>query len=136
MFRVVHGLTYWPAVYTQLAIDCFITDASSDIQYMELVNALDILSARLKNKGLLIIVDIEKVYGHMNFVDEASLDGRKEEGNGSREVVTALKDVGMEDIAVIEDQDFSIEVELFDQKRKTHEKYFMVRAVKGEEDED
>ena len=110
---MVHGLNFWLAVHTQLAIDCFITDASSDVQYMELVNALDILSARLKHKGLLIIVDIEKIYGYTNSVDEASMDGRKEEGNGSREVVAALKDVDMEEIAVIEDRNFRVEVELF-----------------------
>lgn len=133
---MVRGLTYGLAVYTQLAIDFFITDASSDVQFMELVNSLDNLSARLKPKGLLIIVDIEKIYGYTNSVDEAFMDGRKEEGNGSREVVAALRDVGMEDIAVIEDQDFRVEVELFRQKHATHEKYFMVRARKGVEDED
>lgn len=133
---MVNGLTYCLAVHTQLAIDCFITEASSDVQYMELVNALDILSARLKHKGLLIIVDIEKIYGYANSMDEAFMDGRKEEGNGSREVVAALKDVDMEDIAVIEDQEFRVETKLFGQKRAIHEKYFMARARKGEEDED
>lgn len=85
---------------------------------------------------ILIIVDIEKVYGYANAVDETLLIGRKEEVNGSREVVAALKDVGMEDIAVIEDQDFSIEVGFLGQERKVHEKYFMVRAEKDEEDGD
>ena len=106
------------------------------LQYMELVNALDILSARLKHKGLLIVVDIEKIYGYANSVDEAFMDGRKEEGNGSREVIAALKDVGMEDIFVIEDQNFRVEAKLFGQKRAIHEKYFMVRARKGDEDGD
>ena len=133
---MIHGLTFWLAVHTQLAIDWFITDASSDVQHMDLVNALDILSARLKHEGLLIIVDIEKIYGYTNSVDETLMDGKKEEGNGSREVLAALEDVGMEDIAVIEDQNFRVEVELFGQKRAIHEKYFMVRARKGDEDGD
>lgn len=49
---------------------------------MELVNALDILIGRLKNNGILVIVDIEKFYGYADS-DEALLDGRKEIGSGA-----------------------------------------------------
>lgn len=80
--------------FTQLAIDCFITDVLSNVQYMELVNALDILAGRLKHNGIFIIVDIEKLYGYADSTDETLIDGRKEGGHGSGEVIAALKDVG------------------------------------------
>lgn len=103
---------------------------------MELVNALDILAGRLKHDGLLIIVDIEKVHESVDLEPEALLDGRKFTGKGSTEVVAALEEVGMKDIAVIENQDFKVEEEMFGHKNMRHEKYFMVRARKGEEEEE
>lgn len=100
---------------------------------MELINALDILVDRMNNDGVLVIVEIEKFYADADYASEALLDGRKETGHGSREVMAALNEVGMEDTAVIEDQDFKVDMELFGQRRSRHEKYFMVRAKKGEE---
>ena len=134
--RAPHGLTDWCAVYPQLAIDCFITDAPNDVQYMELVNALDILAGRLKHDGLLIIVDIEKFSGDSDAASEAFFDGRKETGSGSKEVIAALNEIGMEDIAVIENQEFKVQMELFGRQKATHEQYFMVRARKGEVGDD
>ncbi|CAD6591752.1 MAG: hypothetical protein ASARMPREDX12_005402 [Alectoria sarmentosa] len=119
-----------------LAIDCFITDAPNDVQYMELVNALDILAGRLKHDGLLIIVDIEKFSGDSDAASEAFFDGRKETGSGSKEVIAALNEIGMEDIAVIENQEFKVQMELFGRQKATHEQYFMVRARKGEVGDD
>lgn len=103
---------------------------------MELINALDVLADRLKNDGLLVIMDIEKFYSSADSGSEALLDGRKEEGSGSKEVIAALNEIGMEDIAVIKDQDLKIEVELCGRTMATHEKYFMLRARKGVEEED
>lgn len=103
---------------------------------MELVNALDVLVGRLKDDGVLVIVDIEKYYGHTDPESEAFVDGRKELGSGSREVVAALKQVEMENIAVMEDKDFKFEFELFEEKRKRHYKYFVVRATKVQGAED
>ena len=99
------------------------------------MNAHDVLVGRLKDDGVLVIVDIEKYYGHTDEDSEALLDGRKEPGSGSREVVAALKEVEMENIAVMEFKDFRFEFELFE-KQKRHYKYFMVRTTKvqgGEE---
>lgn len=42
----------------------------------------------------------------------------------------------MEDIVTLEDQDFKVEVELCGRRLATHEKYFMPRARKGEEEEE
>ena len=103
---------------------------------MELINAFDVLADRLKNNGLLVIVDVEKFYESANSDPEALLDGRKEEGSGSREVIAALNEIGMEDIAVIEDQDFKVEVDLCGRRMATHQKYFMLKARKGEEEKD
>ena len=136
MPRALQRLTGWCAVYRQLAIDCFVTDAPNDVQYTELVNALDILAGRLKHDGLLIIVDIEKFYGDSDAASEAFSDGRKETGSGSKEVIAALNEIGMEDIAVIENQEFKVQMELFARQKATYEQYFMVRARKGEEGDD
>ncbi len=103
---------------------------------MELVNALETLLGRLKDDGVVVIVDIEKFYGDADLDNGASLDGRKEEGNGSREVVAALEEVDMKDIAVIDDEDFRVEFRLFENTQKRHYKYFMVRATKAKGGED
>ena len=97
---------------------------------MELVNALETLVGRLKDDGVVVIVDIEKFYGDADLDNGASLDGRKEEGSGSREVVAALEEVEMQDIAVIDDEDFRVEFRIFERTHKRHYKYFMVRATK------
>lgn len=127
---------FFDLVVMCLAIDFFITDASNDVQYMELINAFHVLTDRLKHDGLLVIVDVEKLYSDADSDSEALLDGRKETGSGSREVIAALDEIGMEDIVTLEDQDFKVEVELCGRRLATHEKYFMLRARKGEEEEE
>ena len=98
---------------------------------MELITALEILAGRLKTDGLLVIVDIEK---SDNFA--APEDGRKVSGHGSKEVVAALCEIGFEDVAVITDQEFKVEMKMFGQRQMRHDEYFMVRARKGEEEDD
>lgn len=39
----------------------------------------------------------------------------------------------MENIAVIEDQEFEVEFKIFGHRQRNYNKYFMVRATKGEE---
>ncbi|KAL9068921.1 MAG: hypothetical protein Q9161_005894 [Pseudevernia consocians] len=102
---------------------------------MELVNALDVLVDHLKDDRVLVIMNIEKYYGHTDPDSEALLDGRKELGSGSREVLAALKEVEMENITIMEDKDFKFEFELFE-KQKRRYKYFMVRETKVQGGED
>ena len=87
---------------------------------MDLVNALDVLVGQPKDDGVLVIVDIEKYYGHTDLNSQALLDRRKELGSGSKEVVAALKEVEMENIAVMEDKDFKFEFELFEKQKRQY----------------
>ena len=80
-------------------------------------------------------MDIEKSYGNLNPACVSLSNGRKSKGLGSREVIEAMEDIEMDNIAIIEDQDFRVDVELFNNP-SFHHKYFMVKATKAPERED
>ncbi|KAF6236415.1 hypothetical protein HO173_005507 [Letharia columbiana] len=76
------------------SIFLFTKDPPGPEQDARLKHGLQALINRLKHNGVLIIIDIEKNYD------------TKPDGSGSKEIIAALKELGMEDVGVMKDQHF------------------------------
>ena len=126
---------------SQLAVDFFThEDVDEDAKYEELVRALDVMTNLLQENGTLLIVDVEKSDDDC-YPDADSHspgfphEGMKVTGHGSKNIKKALEELGMEDIAVLVDQNF-----LFEVKGETgpdspaprrKETYFVVKGKRG-----
>ena len=125
----------------QLAVDFFThEDVDEDAKHAELVRALDIMINLLQEDGTLLIIDVEKCD------DDCSPDadshspgspheGLKVTGHGSKDIEKALEELGMEDIAVLVDEDFLFEVKggsgSDSPALRRKETYFVAKAKRG-----
>ena len=125
----------------QLAVD-FLTheDVGEDAKHEELVRALDVIINVLLENGTLLIIDIEKCDEDCHLDTDAHSPGSPHEGfkvtgHGSKAIEKALDELGMEDIAVLVDEDFQFEIKSGSgpdspalRSKKT---YFVVKAKRG-----
>ena len=105
------------------------------------MRSLSVLIDLINANGTLLIIDIEKwEYSHSDrnqtlYSPTSSHGGLKLDGYGSKDVVKALEELGMEDIEVVEDQPFLFEVKHGsgpDAPRiRRKEIYFVLRAKRG-----
>ena len=114
--------------------------APKEIKHKEFTNSLGVMIDLIDENGTLLIIDIERC--NLDCSNDASLqspgsshDGLKFTGHGSNDIVKALEELGMEDIAVIKDQPF-----LFEAKHgsgldvptiRRKETYFVLKAKRG-----
>ena len=114
--------------------------ALKEIKHKELMKCFGVMINLLYNNGTLLIIDMEKCDQECS--NDPALhspgsphDGLKFTGHGSRDIVKALEEFGMEDIAVTEDQPF-----LFEAKHgsgpdaptiRRKETYFVLKAKRG-----
>ena len=122
----------------QLAVDFFTReDADGDMKHEQLVRSLEVMINLIETNGTLLIIDVDKC--DEDCYDEHSPgsphEGLKNTGHGSKDIVKALEELGMEDIAVIRDQKF-----LFEAKQSSgpdsptfrrKETYFVLKAKRG-----
>ena len=121
-------------IITQLAIDFFATQDDP----ATLRTALEALVNRLTEDGSLLIIDIEKHY--VPDTGESSGDalnpnlhsGKKKQGYGSQEVIAALQNLGLKEIAMKKDLHFEFEFNLLGHPLVREEWYFIVKAVKAD----
>ena len=94
----------------------------------------------LQADGILLIIDVEKCdedcYPDADSHTPGSPhEGLKVTGHGSKDIEKALEELGMEDIAVLVDEDFLFEVKGGNgpdsPTLKTKETYFAVKAKRG-----
>ena len=125
----------------QLAVDFFThEDVDEDSKKEELVRSLDVMINLLQANGILLIIDVEKcdeecyqdaVYDSPSFAHE----GLKSTGHGSRDLVKALEELGMEDVAVLGNQEFLVDVKPGSgsdfPESKEKEIYFALKAKRG-----
>lgn len=119
----------------KLAVDFFAPDDASDDDAPGLARALGSLTSRLRQNGMLLILDIEKDYTSdganekenedYQAKSERTRNGKKIVGYGSDEVRTALEALGMEDIVVQEDL-------WYDKPSDGGQVYFLMKARKGD----
>ena len=90
--------------------------------------------------GTLLIIDVEKYdEGCNSHADSHSpgspREGLKVTGHGSRDIEKALEELGMEDIAVLVEQDFLFEIKggsgPDSPALRRQEEYFVVKAKRG-----
>lgn len=114
--------------------------APKEIKHNEFMKCLDVMINLLDKNGTLLIIDIEKC--DLECSNDPALhspgsshDGLKLTGHGSNDIVKALEELGMEDIAVVKDQPF-----LFEAKHgsgpdtptiRRKETYFALKAKRG-----
>lgn len=125
----------------QLAVDFFTHEDILEYEkHEELVQALDVMINLIDANGTLLIIDVEKCdencYPDADSHSPGSAqEGLKVTGHGSKDIIKALEKLGMEDIAVVGDQDF-----LFEAKNRSgadspilrrKETYFVLKAKRG-----
>ena len=125
----------------QLAVDFFThEDVDDDAKHEELVRSLDVMVDLINKNGTLLIIDVEKCdedcYPDLDSHSPgAPHEGLKVTGHGSKAIAKALRDLGMEKIAIIGDQHF-----LFEAKQQSgpdapalrrKETYFVLKAKRG-----
>ena len=119
----------------QLSIDFLcnstLTHHSKDI----LVRTLEILLLTLNENGILLVIDIEKVRytscpppGTLAYGQEFLRGGEKIRGYGSRELAAACLELKLDDIQVLEKEEFTWND---DDGKAKEETWFMLRARKG-----
>lgn len=123
--------------FLQLAIDFFChDDADEDTKRGEFQKSLSTIINLINPNGTLLIMDIEKCRQDCyqdadSHSPGSSHEGFKITGNGSTEVAKALKELGMEDIAVTEEHAFVFEAEEGDIVLRRTETYFVLKAKRG-----
>ena len=104
------------------------------------MRALDVMINLLKVDGTLLIIDVEKYdEGYSSHADSHSRgsphEGLKVTGHGSKDIEKALEELGMEDIAVLVEEDFLFEVKggsgPDSPALRSKEEYFVVKAKRG-----
>lgn len=135
------GIDETGLINLQLGVDFFAHEsAPKEIKHKEFMNCLGVMVDLLDENGTLLIIDIEKC--DQDCSNDASLhspgfrhDGLKFTGHGSKDIVEALEELGIEDIAVTKDQPF-----LFEAKHgsgpdaptiRRKETYFVLKAKRG-----
>lgn len=129
------GILAFRLTILKLAINYF---ACSCCGIPGLQDTLRILTSRLKRNGTLLVLDVQKNYAQQDHAggeidDRERRDGRKLSGFGSEEVTTALKGLGMEGIAVLEDGDLRLRFEIVvdGEVETVEEVYYMLKATRG-----
>ena len=137
------GLKFFCSLFFQLTVD-FLTrsDADTGTAHAQLVGSLETITNLINFNGTLLIIDVEKCdfdeENHENSNTQPSPrfiftnERKKYTGSGSREIVKALEELGMEDIDVVGDQHFQFDVK---QGKKAMlgwmERYFLLKAKRG-----
>ena len=123
----------------QLAVDFFSrVDVDEDMKHEQLVRALEVMTNLIETDGTLLIIDIDKCDEDC-YADSHSPgsphEGLKVTGHGSKDIVKALEELGMKDIAVIGDQHFLFEAEQGSGPDsltlRREETYFVLKAKRG-----
>lgn len=126
----------------QLAVDFFTQTDDENEKHKELMRALDVMISLIHQNGTLLIIDVEKCEDYGNILDDEDLhssgcphEGLKTFGQGSKDIIRALEELGMQDIAFMGDQHFLFGVERGSKpdaptiRRK--ETYFALKAKRG-----
>ena len=125
----------------QLAVDFFTHEGIPEaIKHKQLVKSLDVMINLIDENGTLLIIDIEKCdkgcsFGAASHSPGSPHDGLKVTGHGSKDIIKALEELGMEDIAIIGDQQLFFEAKLGSgpdpptMRRK--DSYFVLKAKRG-----